>query len=104
MATCSPIDRRRGFTLTELLVVIAVIAMLMGLMLPAVQRAREAASRLSCANNLKQIGLAMHHYHLTYDTLPSALTRDGDDGGTWTVILLPFLEQDNLFRQWNPSR
>ena len=92
---------RPGFTLIELLVVIAIISILIGLMLPAVQRAREAANRISCANNLKQIGLAMHNHHLTFERLPP--TRLFDGGPTWAVLLLPFMEQDNLYHQWVPT-
>jgi prepilin-type N-terminal cleavage/methylation domain-containing protein/prepilin-type processing-associated H-X9-DG protein len=89
---------RRGFTLIELLVVMAIISILIGLMLPAVQRAREAANRLSCANNLHQLGLAMHNFHLTFEHLPPTRTFDG--GPTWAVLLLPELEQDNLYNKW----
>lgn len=90
---------RRGFTLIELLVVIAIISILIGMLLPAVQQAREAASRISCANNLRQINLALHHYHLNYDQLPPA--RVSEQGATWSVMIMPFLEQDNLYREWN---
>jgi prepilin-type N-terminal cleavage/methylation domain-containing protein len=92
-------NRRGGFTLIELLVVLAIIATLMGLLLPAVQRVREAANRISCANNLHQIGLGMHNYHDVYQSLPPA--RCSPQGATWAVLLFPYLEQDNLYRNWN---
>jgi prepilin-type N-terminal cleavage/methylation domain-containing protein len=95
--------RERGaFTLIELLVVMAVISMLVGLLLPAVQKAREAANRISCGNNLKQIGLAMHMYHDVHDRLPP--TRINETSATWAVLILPQLEQDNLYRQWDLSQ
>ncbi len=95
-------SKRRAFTLIELLVVIAIISVLVGLLLPAVQRAREAASRISCANNLKQIGLAMHmHEGANGYYPPSSLARGK---ATWAVLILPYLEQDNLYRTWNLSR
>jgi prepilin-type processing-associated H-X9-DG protein len=78
--------------------VISIISVLIGLMLPAVQRVREAANRLSCANNLKQIGLAMHHYEGVLDRLPPSRLDVGY--ATWAVLILPFLEQDNLYYQW----
>jgi len=93
---------RTGFTLIELLVVIAIISVLIGLLLPAVQRVREAANRISCANNLKQIGLAMHNYHSVHETLPP--NRAAEHGGTWCVHLLPDMEQDNLYRQWDMQK
>jgi prepilin-type N-terminal cleavage/methylation domain-containing protein/prepilin-type processing-associated H-X9-DG protein len=92
-------SRRTGFTLIELLVVIAIISVLIGMMLPAVQKAREAANRINCASNVKQIGLAMLNYESAFGKLPP----DRLDVGfaTWAVVMLPYIEQDNLYRQWD---
>jgi prepilin-type N-terminal cleavage/methylation domain-containing protein/prepilin-type processing-associated H-X9-DG protein len=93
-------NSRRAFTLIELLVVISIISILIGMLLPAVQKAREAAARISCANNLHQIALAMQNYAVDYDThFPPS--RMGEGLATWAVIILPYMEQNNLYNQWN---
>jgi len=94
----TPFRVRSGFTLIELLVVIAIIAVLIGLLVPAVQKVREAANRMTCTNNLKQIGLGMVGFHDSTGAFP---TTRLDNRYTWLVEILPYIEQDGLFKQWN---
>ncbi len=99
---------RRGFTLVELLVVIAIIGVLVGLLLPAVQAAREAARRMSCSNNMKQLGLALHNYHDTHGKFPPGVIWGPGKAPytqpyhhTWNVMILPFMEQQPLYDSVN---
>jgi len=103
---------RRAFTLIELLVVIAIIAVLIALLLPAVQQAREAARRTQCRNNLRQIGLAMHNYHDSFNTFPSGWigvengmpsAHEGLNGAGWGAMILPHLEQSNVYNLFNSN-
>src|SRR5262245_2029090 len=90
---------RSAFTLVELLVVIAIIGILIALLLPAVQAARESARRTQCSNNLKQIGLAIQSYHDNTKYLPPS--RIADHWATWAVLILPYMEQESLYEQWD---
>jgi prepilin-type processing-associated H-X9-DG protein/prepilin-type N-terminal cleavage/methylation domain-containing protein len=101
--------RPPAFTLVELLIVLAIVAVLIGLLVPAVQKTREAANRIRCVNNLRQIGIALHHYHDTYDTFPPGGIEWRPPRNTtkrqlaWGVFLLPYLEQENVYRSLNLS-
>src|SRR5262245_57678053 len=92
---------RRAFTLVELLVVIAIIGVLVALLLPAVQSAREAARRMRCQNSMKQIGLASHNFHDINGEMPRAF--NGDTGLSWHVYILPFIEQQALYSQMDTT-
>ncbi len=99
---------RAAFTLVELLVVIAIIGILIALLLPAVQQAREAARRMSCSNQVKQVGLAMHNFHDTFGRFPYAMRDAIDEDSTATfesgwIEILPYLEQDAVARRWDPE-
>ena len=89
---------RAAFTLVELLVVIAIIGVLVALLLPAVQAARESARRMQCQNNLKQMGLALHNFHDAIRSLPNSRV---DNRYTWAVEILPYMEQKTLHEEWN---
>src|SRR6476646_8785498 len=105
---CRSQHDRRAFTLVELLVVIAIIGVLVALLLPAVQAAREAARRVSCVNNITQLGLSLHNYEFHYESLPAGVTnpegpiRNEPQGihVSWIITILPYLEQNAVYRKF----
>src|SRR5688572_7278344 len=111
LLSCPLPAKRKGFTLVELLVVIAIIGVLVALLLPAVQAARESARRMSCSNNLKQFGIAIHNYHDTFTLLPMSIgpwsqgasPTPQRNGKGWIVSILPQLEQSALFAEFEPG-
>ena len=100
-----PYARRQGFTLIELLVVIAIIAVLIGLLLPAVQKVRAAAARTQCANNLKQVGVAVHNYASANESaFPQNDSPSGNRRISWQTVILPYIEQEAVFRMIDPNQ
>src|SRR5262245_23860360 len=106
---CHRSRRRLGFTLIELLIVMGIIALLVGLLVPAVQKVRESAFRTQCTNNLSQLAKAFVNYQTTNNSLPPSVLHfdtqvsPTNKGGwaTWAVMILPFVDQENIFREWD---
>jgi prepilin-type N-terminal cleavage/methylation domain-containing protein/prepilin-type processing-associated H-X9-DG protein len=112
MASTRPTVCRHGFTLVEMLVVITIIGILIGMVMPSVQSAREAARRMQCGNNLRQLGLALYSYHSQYRSFPPAMMfPSGQNAGTssrfqknWVIAILPYLDQTQLYRSFNLTK